>query len=174
MSPEQARDEQLDYRTDLFSLGCVLYEASSGRSPFRSSTPYGAIRKVIDVDSPSIRSLVPELPEWFAEIVRRLLSKDKNSRFQTASEVAALLKQCLAHVEQPNLVPFPKSFFLKDRQTRSKTNLRRLMMATPWIVFASISTWILLLQVGQLGQDEKSGNQSKQQTAPMEPAKAAR
>ena len=163
MSPEQARDEQLDYRTDLFSLGCVLYEACSGRSPFRSSTPYGAIRKVIDVDPPSVRSLVSELPEWFEEIVRRLLSKDKSSRFQSAAEVAALLKQCLAHVEQPQLVPFPKSFFQTDRQSRSKTLLRRLMMATTWIVFASIGTWMLLLQVGQLGQDPKSGNQSKQQ-----------
>jgi len=163
MSPEQARDEQLDYRTDLFSLGCVLYEACSGRSPFRSSTPYGAIRKVIDVDPPSVRSLVSELPEWFEEIVRRLLSKDKSSRFQSAAEVAALLKQCLAHVEQPQLVPFPKSFFQTDRQSRTKTLLRRLMMATTWIVFASIGTWMLLLQVGQLGQDPKSGNQSKQQ-----------
>jgi len=163
MSPEQARDEQLDYRTDLFSLGCVLYEACSGRSPFRSSTPYGAIRKVIDVDPPSVRSLVSELPEWFEEIVRRLLSKDKSSRFQSAAEVAALLKQCLAHVEQPQLVPFPKSFFQTDRQSRTKTLLRRLMMATTWIVFASIGTWMLLLQVGQLGQDPKSGNPSKQQ-----------
>jgi len=163
MSPEQARDEQLDYRTDLFSLGCVLYEACSGRSPFRSSTPYGAIRKVIDVDPPSVRSLVSELPEWFEEIVRRLLSKDKSSRFQSAAEVAALLKQCLAHVEQPQLVPFPKSFFQTDRQSRTKTLLRILMMATTWIVFASIGTWMLLLQVGQLGQDPKSGNQSKQQ-----------
>lgn len=163
MSPEQARDEPLDYRTDLFSLGCVLYEASTGRSPFRSSTPYGAIRKVIDVDPPSVLSLVSELPDWFAEIVRRLLSKDKNSRFQSASEVAALLKQCLAHVEQPQLVPFPKSFFQTDRKSRSKTLFRRLVMATPWIVIASISTWVLLLQVGQPGQDEKSGSQSKQQ-----------
>ena len=167
MSPEQARDEPLDYRTDLFSLGCVLYEASTGRSPFRSSTPYGAIRKVIDVDPPSVLSLVSELPEWFAEIVRRLLSKDKNSRFQSASEVGALLKQCLAHVEQPQLVPFPKSFFQTDRKSRSKTLFRRLMMATPWIALASISTWLLLLQVGQLGQEGKpegkSGNSSKKQ-----------
>lgn len=162
MSPEQARDEQLDYRTDLFSLGCVLYEASSGRSPFRSSTSYGAIRKVIDVDPPSVRSLVSELPEWFAEIVRRLLSKDKDSRFQSAAEVAALLKQCLAHVEQPQLVPLPK-FFQPERQSRSKTLFRRLVMTISWIAFASISTWLLLLQTGQPGEDEKSGNQAKKQ-----------
>lgn len=163
MSPEQARDEQLDYRTDLFSLGCVLYEASSGRSPFRSSTPYGAIRKVIDVNPPSVRSLVSDLPEWFAEIVRRLLSKDKDSRFQSAAEVAALLKQCLAHVEQPQLVPFPKSLFQTNRQSRSKSLFRRLVMATPWIAFVSISSWLLVLQLGQPSrQDETSGKQSRQ------------
>jgi serine/threonine protein kinase len=160
MSPEQARDEELDYRTDLFSLGCVLYEASTGRSPFRSSTPYGAIRKVIEVNPLPVRSLVSELPEWFAEIVRRLLCKDKNSRFQSAAEVAALLKQCLAHVEQPRLVPFPKSFFQTERNLRSKTLFRRIVMATPWIVFASISTWLLFLQVEQPRSDEKSGKQS--------------
>jgi serine/threonine protein kinase len=162
MSPEQARDEELDYRTDLFSLGCVIYEASTGRSPFRSSTPYGAIRKVIDENPPSVRSLVSELPEWFAEIVRRLLNKDKNSRFQSAAEVAALLKQCLAHVEQPQLVPFPKSFFQSDRPSRSKTFIRRLVMATPWIAFVSIGSWLLLLQVGQPSPDERAGKQLRQ------------
>jgi serine/threonine protein kinase len=165
MSPEQARDEELDYRTDLFSLGCVLYEASTGRSPFRSSTPYGAIRKVIDINPPSVASVVSDLPDWFAEIVRRLLSKDKNKRFQSAAEVAAILKQCLAHVEQPRLVPFPKSFFQAERNTRSKTLFRRFVMATPWIAFASISTWLLLLQVGQPGLNGKSGQKPNQQKA---------
>lgn len=160
MSPEQARDEELDYRTDLFSLGCVLYEASTGRSPFRSSTPYGAIRKVIDINPPSVGSVVSDLPEWFAEIVRRLLSKDKNARFESAAEVAALLKQCLAHVEQPRLVPFPKSLIQNERNSRSKTLFRRIVMATPWIALASISTWLLLLQVGQPRPDEKAGKQS--------------
>ncbi len=173
MSPEQARDEQLDYRTDLFSLGCVLYEASTGRSPFRSSTPYGAIRKVIDVDPPSVRSLGSELPEWYAEIVRRLLSKDKDSRFQSAAEVAALLKQCLAHVEQPQLVPFPKSLLQRDRQTRFKTLFRRSMMATPWIVFASISTWLLLLQVGQPGLDTKPDKELTQKETNIDPEQSS-
>ncbi len=167
MSPEQARDEELDYRTDLFSLGCVLYEACIGRSPFRSSTPYGAIRKVIDIDPPSVRALVSELPEWFAEIVRSLLSKHKKSRLQSAAVVTTLLKQCLAHVEQPQLAPLPKSFSQTDQKTRSKTLFRKLVMATPWIAFASISTWLLLLQVGQTDQKQKPAtNQNrKKQTS---------
>lgn len=163
MSPEQARDEELDYRTDLFSLGCVIYESSTGRSPFRSSTPYGAIRKVIDVKPPSVCSLVSELPEWFAEIVQRLLSKDKHTRFQSAAEVTALLKQCLAHVEQPQLVPFPRSFFQTGRKSRSKTLFRRFAMATLWIAFLSVTSWLLFLQVGQTGFQEKPGDGSDQQ-----------
>jgi serine/threonine protein kinase len=164
MSPEQARDEQLDYRTDLFSLGCVLYEASTGRSPFRSSSPYTAIRKVIDVNPPSVRSLVSELPEWFVEIVSRLLNKDKDWRFQSAAEVAALLKQCLAHVEQPQLVPLPK-FFQPERPSRSKTLCRRLVMTASCAAFLSIGSWLLLLQVGQSGSDEKSSDRSRKQNA---------
>ena len=160
MSPEQARDEELDYRTDLFSLGCVLYEASTGRSPFRSSTPYGAIRKVIDVDPPSVRSLESELPDWFAKIVRRLLSKDKSSRFQTAAEVASLLKQCLAHVEQPQLVSLPKPYLQAESNPCSKALFRRSAMVASWIALASISTYLLLLQVGPPGQEQKPGKRS--------------
>ena len=165
MSPEQARDEELDYRTDLFSLGCVLYEASTGRSPFRSSTPYGAIRKVIDVNPSSVRSLVSELPEWFAEIVHRLLCKDKNSRFQSAGEVAVLLKQCLAHVEQPHLVPFPKSFVQAHRRSRSASQWRSVVMISPWIVCASIGAWLLMLQAGQVGREEPAGNRENRPEA---------
>ncbi|MFO0448962.1 MAG: serine/threonine-protein kinase [Pseudomonadota bacterium] len=160
MSPEQARDEELDYRTDLFSLGCVLYEASTGHSPFRSSTPYGAIRKVIDVDPPSVRSLESELPDWFAKMVRRLLSKDKSSRFQTAAEVASLLKQCLAHVEQPQLVSLPISFLQAESNPCSKTLFRRSAMVASWIALASISTYLLLLQVGPPGQEQNPGKRS--------------
>lgn len=109
MSPEQARDEPLDFRTDLFSLGCVLYEASTGRSPFRATTGYGAIRKVIDHQPKSLREFNPELPDWLDVLVFRLLAKRPEDRFSSASDVAATLQQCLAHVEQPRLASLPES-----------------------------------------------------------------
>ena len=165
MSPEQARDEPLDFRTDLFSLGCVLYEACTGRSPFRSSTSYGAIRKVIDQSPPSVQSLVPELPEWFAEIVQNLLRKERQDRLASASEVAALLKQCLAHVEQPHLAPLPKSLLPTGRQWFSTPLVRRLVMTAPWIVTACVGSWMLL---GQFGQPEPQ----EQQRPPVEPISA--
>jgi hypothetical protein len=103
---------------------------------------------------------VPELPEWFAEIVRRLLSKDRNLRFQSAAELAALLKQCLAHVAQPHLAALPESLLQTDRPSRSKTLLRRFAMLTPWMTCAALGSWLLLLQVGQTDQGVNTGNQS--------------
>ncbi len=116
MSPEQARDEPLDFRTDLFSLGCVLYEASTGRSPFRATTGYGAIRKVIDHQPKSLRELNPELPDWLDVMVFRLLAKRPEDRFSSASDVAATLQQCLAHVEQPRLAELPESVVPKTSE----------------------------------------------------------
>jgi serine/threonine protein kinase len=113
MSPEQARDEPLDFRTDLFSLGCVLYEASTGRSPFRATTGYGAIRKVIDHEPKSLREFNSELPDWLDVLLFRLLAKRPEDRFSSASDVAATLQQCLAHVEQPRLASLPESVVRK-------------------------------------------------------------
>lgn len=173
MSPEQARDEILDFRTDLFSLGCVLYEASTGRSPFRSSTSYGAIRKVNEQSPRSVRSLVPDLPEWFANVIDRLLQKKRDARFSSASEVAALLKQCLAYLEHPHLAPLPKSLLHSRSQLFSSPLLRRIVMIAPLIVTALVSSWVFLAQIGQPESDVKqnnknAGQQQKAQNTPEE------
>lgn len=162
MSPEQARDESLDFRTDLFSLGCVLYEASTGKSPFRSSTSYGAIRKVIELSPPSIRTLVPDLPEWFAKFVGRLLKKDRNSRFESAAEVSTLLTQCLAHLEQPQVAPFPKTLSQSTPRRFSAVLLRRPIMTVSWIVMAVLGSSALLLHMGQSDPTTQPGNRDEE------------
>ncbi len=109
MSPEQARGEALDGRSDLFSLGCVLYEMATGVSPFRTESTLATLRRIVDEQPAAMASLVPELPPWFSHIVRRLLSKDPAQRFASASEVSQLLEQCLSHLQQPASVPLPAS-----------------------------------------------------------------
>ncbi len=107
MSPEQARGEALDGRSDLFSLGCVLYEMATGVSPYRSDSTIATLRRIVDDKPATIASLAPELPPWFSHIVERLLSKDPAHRFASANEVSQLLEQCLSHLQQPMTVPLP-------------------------------------------------------------------
>jgi hypothetical protein len=107
MSPEQARGEPVDHRTDLFSLGCVLYAACTGRSPFRAETSYAVLRKICDSEPRSVRELNAAVPAWLAQIIERLLAKDPSQRYASAADVAMLMERCLAHVQQPASVPLP-------------------------------------------------------------------
>jgi serine/threonine-protein kinase len=107
MSPEQARGEAVDQRSDLFSLGSVLYAACTGRPPFRAETSHGVLRRITDDEPAAIREINPEIPQWLAGIIDRLMAKRAADRFATAGEVADLLEKCLAHVQQPEKAPLP-------------------------------------------------------------------
>ena len=108
MSPEQARGESVDGRSDVFSLGSVLYAMCTGRPPFRAETGYGILRRITDTEPRPVREINPEIPEWFEAIIRRLHAKTPEERFQSAVEIAELLEECLAHVQQPTVVPLPE------------------------------------------------------------------
>jgi serine/threonine protein kinase/tetratricopeptide (TPR) repeat protein len=107
MSPEQARGETLDHRSDLFSLGSVLYTLCTGQPPFRSSKTLGILKRVCDDTPRPIREINPAIPDALAAIVNLLLVKDPAGRFQTAAAVADLLRQHLAHLDDPSLAPPP-------------------------------------------------------------------
>ncbi len=97
MSPEQARGEGVDSRSDLFSLGSLMYAMCTGRPPFRAETSYGTLQRICDSQPRPIREINPEIPAWLTAIVAHLHEKDPEDRFQTSQEVASLLEQCLAH-----------------------------------------------------------------------------
>jgi serine/threonine protein kinase len=107
MAPEQARGESLDHRADLFSLGSVLYTMVSGRPPFRAATPLAVLKRVNEDTPRPIREIIPEVPQWLSDLIARLQAKDRARRFQSASEVADLLAQHLAHLLHPSLVARP-------------------------------------------------------------------
>lgn len=108
MSPEQARGELLDARSDLFSLGSVLYTMATGRPPFRAESTFGILRRIVDDEPRGPRDVNPHVPEWLAMIIGKLLAKRPADRYATANEVATLLERCLAHMQQPVSVPLPE------------------------------------------------------------------
>lgn len=115
MSPEQARGGSVDARSDLFGLGCVLYAMCTGRPPFRAENSYAVLRLITDEEPRPIREINPEIPEWLCRLIHRLMAKSPNDRFSSAAEVATLLEQCLAHVQQPTVAPVPEQ--LQSKKT---------------------------------------------------------
>jgi serine/threonine protein kinase/WD40 repeat protein len=93
MAPEQAHGGALDHRADLFSLGSVLYVMVTGRPPFRASSTMAILKRVCDGAPRSIREIIPETPLWLCELIDRLHAKDPADRFQTARDVADLLRR---------------------------------------------------------------------------------
>lgn len=126
MSPEQAKGEVVDHRSDLFSLGSVLYAMCTGHSPFRAGTTLGVLRRIADETPPSIREVHPEIPDWLEAIVEKLLAKDASQRFQTAEEVCELLGQWLAHLQAPVTMPQPRTPAVHTKR-RTGTPARRWM-----------------------------------------------
>jgi serine/threonine-protein kinase len=88
MSPEQINGEAADERSDLFSLGVVLYTASTGVSPFRAESPLLTLDRIRIYEPPPLAAMDASLPDWFCAVVDSLLVKDPRERIQSASEVA--------------------------------------------------------------------------------------
>jgi uncharacterized protein (TIGR03067 family) len=107
MSPEQAEGLQVDHRSDLFSFGTVLYAMCTGHPPFRASGTHAVLKRVIDASPRPVREINNDIPDWLCDIIGKLHAKKPEDRFQTANEVAELLGQHLAHLQQPNLSPRP-------------------------------------------------------------------
>lgn len=87
MSPEQARGEEVDHRTDLFALGVLLYEALAGVSPFAAENRLATLNRVIFARQRSIRELAPAVPEELSRLVDHLLVKEPRMRPQSAAQV---------------------------------------------------------------------------------------
>jgi serine/threonine protein kinase len=156
MSPEQARGGSVDARSDLFSLGCVLYVMCTGRPPFRADSSYAILRMITDDEPRSIREINPDVPEWLCKIIRKLMAKSAVDRFESAAVVATLLEQCLAHVHAPtrNLLPracvmFRPSLLKRSLSIMSDKRILSLIAFT-LLIAAVLIPW----PIAAVGRDE--------------------
>jgi serine/threonine-protein kinase len=92
MSPEMVRGQAADPRSDLFSLGVVLYEAITGVNPFNAADLAAVLYRIVNIDAPSVRHHSAELPPALDRVLRRALAKEPESRFATATDLASALR----------------------------------------------------------------------------------
>jgi TolB-like protein/tRNA A-37 threonylcarbamoyl transferase component Bud32 len=95
MSPEQVRGETLDGRTDAFSLGCVIYEAIAGRTPFHAPSVAGTMSAILTTEPVALSRVAPATSPELQRIVRKCLEKDRSRRYQTLRDVATDLENLL-------------------------------------------------------------------------------
>jgi serine/threonine-protein kinase len=115
MSPEQAREGGLDTRSDLFSLGTLLYHLVTGHLPFSGSNPSLILKNIIEGNRPSVAELAPTMSASLADLIERCMQVDREERFNSASEVVAALEECLAEVDfDPDDPAWSTTAYLRD------------------------------------------------------------
>ncbi|HYK04135.1 MAG TPA: protein kinase [Thermoanaerobaculia bacterium] len=120
MSPEQARGHALDHRTDIFSLGSVLYELLSGRPAFDCLSAIETMQAVLSTEPPSLVSLVPAIPSALDAIVCHCMEKNPRERFQSARDLAFQLRM-LPETQGSNLTEPRQTQARNGRQPRRRT-----------------------------------------------------
>ncbi len=164
MSPEQVRCDEIDGRSDLFSLGSVLYVACTGKTPFNADTVYSLMQKIANDEPLPPSHGNGEIPNWLDALVMRLLSKNPDCRFADANELADVLERELAHLQQPETTPAPsrdwmppvqRVWFPKRYLTAALVTCAVLIGAAMWT--AQVNHWFagLVRQEVPTNQPEK-------------------
>ncbi len=109
MSPEQARGMSIDHRSDLYSLGAVLYAMSTGRPPVRGDSTLEVLRRVSDEQPKPIYDINETLPLWLDRLVQRFLQKRVDMRIASAESAVELMRNALAHARAPVRNSLPRS-----------------------------------------------------------------
>jgi serine/threonine-protein kinase len=162
MSPEQANAERIDRRSDVFALGIVLFELTTGERLFRGETQAHTLQLVTNARVPNPRQVIPDYPEGLVPIVQKALARDRQQRFQTAEEMQIALEQYLvgermaiSHASVGKLV----RKVLLPRLEQQDEALRRALVATDGMVRAGL--------VPEVGSYESHSRTSRPSDSPL-------
>ena len=116
MSPEQLEAKEADARSDIWALGCVLYEMLAGRRPFEGKSQAGVMGAILEREPTPIRELSPGVPDGLAHVVERCLAKEADARWQSAADFAYELQWA---ARRPNVTPTPVAPSSQRKSRRS-------------------------------------------------------
>jgi eukaryotic-like serine/threonine-protein kinase len=163
MSPEQAKGEAADERTDIFSLGSVMYEMISGRTPFAGNSTAETLANLINLEAEPLNEAVPDVPPALSNIVSRMLKKQRGERYRSTQELLADLKALgdrgatgsdLERISSPNEENLTRALphttadgvrVVKETSTSGKPLFRRaaLFALVPIVLIAALAVWFL-------------------------------
>lgn len=106
MSPEQCLNKDLDGRSDIYSLGIMLFQLATGELPFEIRSPTDAVLKHINEQPPEPRTIRPGVPAAVAAIINRTIAKEPHARFQTGEDLAAVLRRAAANLSDADVTQF--------------------------------------------------------------------
>ncbi len=142
MSPEQARGESLDGRSDLYGLGAVIYTMATGKPPVQGETVLAVLRKIGEEPPKPIHEMNETMPLWLDGLVRLFLEKNPESRVPDADKACELIRRCLAHLRAPGRNDLPVEVVKQD--SRRFINLAYLIGLVALMivaVFQAYQTW---------------------------------
>ncbi|HVS01539.1 MAG TPA: protein kinase, partial [Thermoanaerobaculia bacterium] len=141
MSPEQVEGRAVDHRSDLFSLGVLLYEMATGRRPFAGENPAALVSSILRDDPPSISGLRPELPRHLGRILRHCLAKDVSSRLQSARDLRNQLQELRRELAEERTLARAEAGADAARPTRRGRPLALAAIGAALVAVALVAVW---------------------------------
>jgi eukaryotic-like serine/threonine-protein kinase len=164
MSPEQAQEQKVDARTDLWNLGVIYYELLTGRAPFRADSSIGVLRAITDEAPSPLRQLRPDVPPLGEQIVGRALEKNPDRRYQSATEVMRDASELLSRLSTSSLD--------QEKPAKPANRLLYVTVAVALLVAITASLWLYYRSSRKRWAREEAIPQAKSLLAQNKPVAA--